>query len=72
MPSTFDLCGRATRQDKREVVMRVRVAVTDAVFLSHPADEALIFDPDHDRKWTKALAKLGVDASLLTAEAGRA
>ena len=46
--------------------------IRENVWLTCPADEALIFDPDHDRKWTKALAKLGVDASLLTAEAGRA
>ena len=46
--------------------------IRENVWLTCPADESLIFDSDHDRKWTKALAKLGVDASLLTAEAGRA
>ena len=46
--------------------------IRENVWLTCPAAAALIFPPDYDRKWTKALAKLGVDASLLTAEAGRA
>jgi putative AlgH/UPF0301 family transcriptional regulator len=32
----------------------------------------LVFDDDHATKWTRALAKLGVDPQFLTAEAGRA
>lgn len=46
--------------------------IRENVWLTCPADETLIFDGDHEMKWTKALAKLGVDASLLTATAGRA
>lgn len=46
--------------------------IRNNVWLTCDADEHLIFDSDHDAKWTQALAKLGVDASLLTAEAGRA
>lgn len=41
-------------------------------WLNTPADEALIFDHDLDTKWDKALAKLGVDLSTLSVEAGHA
>jgi putative transcriptional regulator len=46
--------------------------IRNNVWLTCDADEHLIFGGDHEAKWTQALAKLGVDASLLTAEAGRA
>ena len=36
------------------------------------ADDAIIFDPDHDHKWRRALAKLGVDLTMLSSEAGHA
>jgi len=42
------------------------------VWLTCASDEALLFDGDYDRKWNRALAKLGVDPGLLTATAGRA
>lgn len=41
-------------------------------WLSVAADEAIVFDPDHDGKWQRALAKLGVDVSLLSSDAGHA
>jgi len=41
-------------------------------WLSVAADEALVFDPDSDSKWQRALAKLGVDPSLLSGAAGHA
>jgi len=41
-------------------------------WLNTPADEALIFGHDLDTKWDKALAKLGVDLSTLSVEAGHA
>jgi len=37
-----------------------------------PADDAIIFDPNHDQKWQRALAKLGVDLTMLSSEAGHA
>ena len=37
-----------------------------------PADDAIIFDPDHDQKWQRALAKLGIDLTMLSSEAGHA
>jgi putative transcriptional regulator len=42
------------------------------VWLTCPADEALIFGGDHENKWSRALAKLGVDAEHLSSQAGRA
>ena len=41
-------------------------------WLSVSADTAIIFDPDHDQKWQRALAKLGVDLTMLSSEAGHA
>jgi putative transcriptional regulator len=46
--------------------------IKDNVWLTCEADEALIFDGDHERKWARALAKLGVDPERLSAVAGRA
>ena len=42
------------------------------VWLTCEADEALVFGGDHDRKWSQALAKLGVDPERLSSAAGRA
>ena len=36
------------------------------------ADKDILFGAENDRKWQRALAKLGVDASLLSSTAGRA
>ena len=42
------------------------------VWLACDADQALIFDDDHDTKWSRALAKLGVAPERLSMQAGRA
>lgn len=44
----------------------------DNVWLICDADEGLLFDEDHEHKWTRALAKLGVTADHLSATAGQA
>jgi putative transcriptional regulator len=41
-------------------------------WLSVAADAELVFDPDLDGKWQRALAKLGVDLSMLSTDAGHA
>lgn len=41
-------------------------------WLSVAADDAIIFDADHARKWGRALAKLGVDLTMLSSDAGHA
>ncbi|HVC51351.1 MAG TPA: YqgE/AlgH family protein [Stellaceae bacterium] len=41
-------------------------------WLSVPADAGLVFDADLDGKWRRALAKLGVDLTMLSTETGHA
>lgn len=41
-------------------------------WLNVPADRALIFDDALATKWERAIAKIGVDFSMLSGEAGRA
>jgi len=41
-------------------------------WLSTNADEALVFDPDTDTKWRRALASMKIDPLLLSTAAGRA
>jgi len=41
-------------------------------WLSVAADSDLVFDDDFDAKWQRALAKLGVDLSMLSTDAGHA
>ncbi len=42
------------------------------VWLTADADLDVIFDTDHDTKWSRALAGLGVDAGMLSGQSGRA
>jgi putative transcriptional regulator len=41
-------------------------------WLSVAADDGLLFDPDDQKKWQRALAKIGIDLSMLSSKAGRA
>jgi putative transcriptional regulator len=41
-------------------------------WLSVAADESIVFDRDQDGKWQRALAKIGVDLTLLSSDAGHA
>jgi putative transcriptional regulator len=41
-------------------------------WLVMPADPEIVFGPDDDTKWSRALAKLKVDPSLLSSQAGHA
>jgi putative transcriptional regulator len=41
-------------------------------WLSVSSDEALVFDADLDRKWERAIGKIGIDFSMLSGEAGHA
>ncbi len=41
-------------------------------WLMVPADQDLVFSGDHETKWNRALAKIGVDPSLLSTAAGHA
>lgn len=44
----------------------------DNIWLTVPADEDLIFGGDLDNKWERAMAKLGITISMLSAQAGHA
>ncbi len=41
-------------------------------WITAPADDDLVFGPDLDMKWEKALAKIGISPVLLSGEAGHA
>jgi putative transcriptional regulator len=41
-------------------------------WLTCPADTGLIFDPDFEHKYDRALAILGVDEGMLSSDAGHA
>jgi putative transcriptional regulator len=41
-------------------------------WLNVPADEGILFDVDLETKWQRALAKVGVDLSMLSSDAGHA
>ena len=42
------------------------------IWLTCEAVEGLLFDDDHEHKWSRSLAKIGVAAEHLSAQAGRA
>jgi putative transcriptional regulator len=44
--------------------------IRENVWLTCAPDEELLFGSDHEAKWSKALAKLGVDPRLLSAQTG--
>ncbi|PZO06078.1 MAG: hypothetical protein DCF28_02475 [Alphaproteobacteria bacterium] len=46
--------------------------LAENVWLVSDADTDLIFDREHDTKWTRALARIGVDAARLSGQTGRA
>lgn len=46
--------------------------IRDNIWLACEPDEALIFDDEHETKWERALAKIGVRAEQLSMQAGRA
>lgn len=46
--------------------------IKESVWLACEADEGIIFDDDHEHKWSRALAKIGIAPEHLSSEAGRA
>jgi len=41
-------------------------------WLNAPADDSLLFDPNHQSKWQRAMAKLRINPAMLSGDAGRA
>ena len=46
--------------------------IRENVWLACEGDEDLIFDDDHEHKWSRALAKIGIAPEHLSSAAGRA
>jgi putative transcriptional regulator len=46
--------------------------IQESVWLTCAADEDLVFGKDHEWKWSRALAKIGVSAAQLSTQSGRA
>jgi len=46
--------------------------IRNNIWLICEPDEALVFGADHDRKWVRALAKLGISPERLSAQIGQA
>jgi putative transcriptional regulator len=46
--------------------------IQDNGWLMVPADQEIVFSGDHETKWHRALAKIGVDPNLLSSAAGHA
>lgn len=46
--------------------------LAENVWLTAEADLDLIFDAEHETKWARALAGMGVDAAMLSSQGGRA
>jgi putative transcriptional regulator len=46
--------------------------IQENAWLSVPSDQLLVFDDDIETKWDRAMAKIGVDAALLSTQSGRA
>lgn len=51
---------------------QLEVELRENVWLTGPADADLVFDSDHDTKWDRALARMGINAAMLSGQAGRA
>jgi putative transcriptional regulator len=51
---------------------QLEAEIRQNAWLSVPANDAIMFGGDHDRKWRRALAMLGVDPLRLVAGAGNA
>lgn len=46
--------------------------IRDNAWLNVPADADLLFGPEIDRKWERAIGKIGIDFGMLSANAGHA
>lgn len=77
----LDAMGDAIRRPRHSILAlgfadwsggQLEQELRDNIWLICDADEALIFDDDHETKWARALAKLGVAAGRLSSVAGRA
>jgi putative transcriptional regulator len=77
----LDAMASSTRRPRRSLLAlgyagweagQLEHEIQESVWLTCEADEGLIFDTDHDTKWNRALAKIGVTPDRLSTQAGRA
>ncbi|MEO8812154.1 MAG: YqgE/AlgH family protein [Caulobacteraceae bacterium] len=74
------LAGRQPRPRKAAMALgyagwdggQLEREIRQSVWLTCDPDEALLFGDDHEHKWSRALAKIGVAAEHLSAQSGRA
>jgi putative transcriptional regulator len=51
---------------------QLELELRENVWLACDADPDLVFDENHDAKWQRALARMGVSAATLSSQTGRA
>lgn len=77
----LDAMGDAQRRPRQSVLAlgcagwgsgQLEQELRDNVWLIADCDEALVFDDEHETKWSRALAKIGVAPDRLSAVAGSA
>jgi putative transcriptional regulator len=77
----LDAIGDTTRRPRRAVLAlgyagwgagQLEREIQESVWLTCEPDEELLFGREHDAKWDRALAKIGVSASQLSTQSGRA
>ena len=51
---------------------QLEMELRENVWLACDADPDLVFDENHDAKWQRALARMGVSAATLSSQTGRA
>jgi putative transcriptional regulator len=51
---------------------QLELELRENVWLACDLDPDLVFDDDHDTKWQRALSTMGVNAAVLSTQAGRA
>lgn len=51
---------------------QLEAEIRDNAWLSVPSDADLLFSPELDQKWSRAITKIGVDSTRLSGEAGHA
>jgi len=74
------LAGRQRRPNKALLAIgysgwdggQLEREIRNNIWLICEPDESLVFGEDHDRKWVRALAKLGISPERLSAQLGQA
>ena len=51
---------------------QLETELVENVWLAGEADDGILFDSDHETKWARAMARIGVDVAHLSGDVGRA